>query len=69
LVDTHLEFAQKSFENPVNALTNRQKAIKIQEKNARAPCHQKSYAIPKCYGVWRLITYKFNIILKGEFKK
>jgi hypothetical protein len=33
------------------------------------PCLQKSFVNSKAFGVKRQKTYKFNIILKGEFTK
>jgi hypothetical protein len=32
-------------------------------------CLQKSFVNSKAFGVKRLRTYEFNIILKGELKK
>jgi hypothetical protein len=38
------------------------------ENSACTPCLQKSFVNSKAFGVKQLRTYKFNIILKGEFK-
>jgi hypothetical protein len=84
LVDTFLGFAHYSFEkrqaatchfskefckNPGNISANRKKGIKIHKNSACTPCLQKSFVNLKAFGAKRLKTYKFNIILKGEFTK
>jgi hypothetical protein len=77
LVITFPGFSQNSFEkrqlaafpfskelcaNPKNTSINRMRGIALS-------CLQKSFANSKALGAKRLRTYKFNIILKGEFKK
>jgi hypothetical protein len=77
LVITFPGFSQNSFEkrqvaaffflkelcaNPRNTSTNRMTGIALS-------CLQKSFVNSKAFGVKRLRTYYFSIILKGELKK
>jgi hypothetical protein len=52
-----------------NVPANRQRGIKIQKRIVHAlPPLKRVLKIQKLFGVKRITIYKFNIILKGEFK-
>ncbi len=59
-------FLTEFCENPGNVLI---KGIKFQKRIVNALFLQQSFLNSKEFGVKRLRTNKFNIILKGEFKK
>ncbi len=59
-------FSKEFCENPGNVLI---KGIKFQKRIVNALFLQQSFLNSKEFGVKRLRTNKFNILLKGELKK